>query len=702
MHGYHDRSEVIGHHFSMTQVDTSQEAAQKNFERLLSGEPIPSGEFTRRCRDGTTGIHSFSAIPVMENGEITGIEGFLIDITNRKMIEDDLKRSEQEYWWLLESMINAFVMFESVFDKEGRFVSYRFLYINKVYEEITGVRLHDVYGKTVHEVWPDTEDEWIQRYGEVAFTGIPSEFDLFHAPTKKTYHCHVYRPWNDTRRFCVIFEDITERKRAEETLQESRDLLDATQKLTRIGGWEWHVQRQSMTWTTETYQIHDIDPGSITPGSPEHITKSISCYDPEDRPVIKAAFERCVNEGIPYDLVFPFTTMKGRRIWIRTTAEPVLADGKVIRVIGNIMDITDQKLAEAALHESQEKYRLIAENTADNIWIIGMDLKMQYSSPSVWKMKGFTVEETLAQSITDMMTPASVEKVLKLFYDEMEAELAGTADPNRTISFDTEEYCKDGSVIIVENSATLIRDEQGRPIGILGISRDITERKKMQDALMQSNKKLRLLTSLTRHDILNLISSVNGFLDLANSEDDPEKARYYLSRCKEAGERMEVTIGFTREYEDFGVISSGWVNVSMLIRSAQTEIASQDIRIESHISPTLEIFADPIIRKVFSTLIENSLRHGERTSCIRFSEIQRNGDCIIVCEDDGIGIPVAEKEYIFEHGFGKHTGIGLFLSREILSITGLSICECGEEGKGARFEITVPVGKFRINAKTGL
>ena len=100
--------------------------------------------------------------------------------------------------------------------------------------------------------------------------------------------------------------------------------------------------------------------------------------------------------------------MKGRRIWIRTTAEPVLADGKVIRVIGNIMDITDQKLAEAALHESQEKYRLIAENTADNIWIIDMDLKMQYSSPSVWKMKGFTVEETLAQSITDMMTPASV------------------------------------------------------------------------------------------------------------------------------------------------------------------------------------------------------------------------------------------------------------------------------------------------------
>ncbi len=310
-------------------------------------------------------------------------------------------------------------------------------------------------------------------------------------------------------------------------------------------------------------------------------------------------------------------------------------------------------------------------------------------------MKGFTPEETLTQSITEMMTPASVESVLKIFTDEMEAVRAGTWDPNRTIFFVTEDYCKDGSTIIVENSATLLYDAEGRPAGILGISRDVTERKKMEDALKQSNQKLRLLTSLTRHDILNLISSVNGFLDLASSENDTEKARYYLSRCKEAGDRMEVTIGFTREYENFGIVSSGWVNVSSLIRSAQSEISSSDIRIESRISPSLEIFADPIIRKVFSTLIENAIRHGTEITCIRFSEQVRNGECIIACEDDGIGIPMGEKELIFEHGYGKHTGIGLFLSREILSITGLSIRERGEEGRGARFEITVPEGKYR-------
>ncbi|HOJ96142.1 MAG TPA: PAS domain S-box protein, partial [Methanospirillum sp.] len=161
----------------------------------------------------------------------------------------------------------------------------------------------------------------------------------------------------------------------------------------------------------------------------------------------------CATKGISYDMIFPFTTTKGKRIWIRTAAEAIVADGKVIRVIGNIMDITDQKLAEEALHESEEKYRLIADNTADHIWISDMNLKLTYSSPSVLKMKGFTAQETLEQSLDEMLTPTSVEMVLKLFEKEMEAELNGTADPNRTIYFITEEYCKDGSVIFVENSA---------------------------------------------------------------------------------------------------------------------------------------------------------------------------------------------------------------------------------------------------------
>jgi PAS domain S-box-containing protein len=143
------------------------------------------------------------------------------DITEQKRTTEELRKREKEHQWLLNSMINAFALFESVFDGDENFVSYRFSYINQAYEQITGVKSTEVYGKTIHEVWPDTEPEWILRYGQVAITGISQTFDLYHDPTKKIYHCHVYRPFETTDRFCVIFEDITEQKKSEEQLRES-------------------------------------------------------------------------------------------------------------------------------------------------------------------------------------------------------------------------------------------------------------------------------------------------------------------------------------------------------------------------------------------------------------------------------------------------------------------------------------------------
>ena len=120
--------------------------------------------------------------------------------------------------------MNAFVLFESVFDENGKFVSYRFVFINEAYERITGVKNKEVQGKTVHEVWPETEPDWIKKYGEVAVTGVPQTFEMYHHPTKKLYHCNVYRPWDNPDRFCVIFDDITERKQIEAELQHARKM----------------------------------------------------------------------------------------------------------------------------------------------------------------------------------------------------------------------------------------------------------------------------------------------------------------------------------------------------------------------------------------------------------------------------------------------------------------------------------------------
>ncbi|MCF8365404.1 MAG: PAS domain S-box protein [Bacteroidales bacterium] len=146
-------------------------------------------------------------------------------IRQLEIAEINLSNQYKEMQWLFKSMLNAFVIFDSVFDKAGNFVSYRFVFINDAYEKITGVKNNEVKGKTIHEVWPETEQSWIEKYGHVAVTGETLVFEKYHGPTKKLYHCRVYRPWETKDRFCVIFEDITEKNEHQQRLQKIEWML---------------------------------------------------------------------------------------------------------------------------------------------------------------------------------------------------------------------------------------------------------------------------------------------------------------------------------------------------------------------------------------------------------------------------------------------------------------------------------------------
>ncbi|MEI6206331.1 MAG: PAS domain-containing protein [Desulfuromonadales bacterium] len=159
--------------------------------------------------------------------------------------------------------------------------------------------------------------------------------------------------------------DISARKQAEDALVQSESILKASQILAKVGGWEWDVALQAMTWTEETYRIHDIEPSSITPGSAAHIEKSLSCYHPEYRKLIHDAFMRCIEQGESYDLECRFTSVTGRKLWIRTTAQPEYHGNHVVKVIGNIMDITERKNLEDELTR-QADFTLRVFNSLDS------------------------------------------------------------------------------------------------------------------------------------------------------------------------------------------------------------------------------------------------------------------------------------------------------------------------------------------------
>ncbi|MGC9435905.1 MAG: sensor histidine kinase [Methanomicrobiales archaeon] len=222
---------------------------------------------------------------------------------------------------------------------------------------------------------------------------------------------------------------------------------------------------------------------------------------------------------------------------------------------------------------------------------------------------------------------------------------------------------------------------------------EITDRKAAERALEVANKKLQILSGITRHDILNQVNALAGYTDLLGGvlPDDPEM-QDYIDGITKATSAVERQITFTRDYEQLGMQPSRWQRVGDVAQRAASGI---DIPVSTD-TGALEIFADPMLEKVFFNLFDNAIRHGEHVTEISVTcREDEGGNVVVAVEDDGVGVPAEMKEQIFMKGFGRHTGYGLFLIQEILAITGMSIRECGEEGKGARFEITVPPGAWR-------
>ena len=220
-------------------------------------------------------------------------------------------------------------------------------------------------------------------------------------------------------------------------------------------------------------------------------------------------------------------------------------------------------------------------------------------------------------------------------------------------------------------------------------------RNRQEDALKTANKKLSLLSSLTRHDVLNLLTALGGYLDLSRElAEDPELISY-LEKGDVAIQSIKEIIAFTKEYELVGIAAPVWQNVSRTFKNAIVISSIHRIEISSHVEGVW-IYADPLLIRVFSNFIDNSIRHGNNVSSISLSYSHSAEGLTLIYEDNGTGVDWGEKDKIFMRGYGKHTGLGLFLIREIFSITSIRIQETGEPGKGAKFEMNIPRGNYQL------
>ena len=300
---------------------------------------------------------------------------------------------------------------------------------------------------------------------------------------------------------------------------------------------------------------------------------------------------------------------------------------------------------------------------------------------------GYGSHEMVGSSIFRLIPPENQQEGLQFLKRIREGE---------TIMCDTERIRKDGSRIQVTLSLSPILNNADEIVGISSVTHDITDRKHAETALALASRKMSLLSSITRHDILNQLSALKSYIELSREISDPQTLAKYISNEEKIVETLERQINFTREYQDLGVTAPVWQNVSAIIFKSTAALPMRKVTVEQDCTG-IEVFADLLFEKVFYNLIDNALKYGgEKMTVIRVSLHETAGQLTLVCEDDGEGISVGDKGRLFTQGFGKHTGLGLFLTREILSITGISIAETGEPGTGARFEIVVPDGMYRF------
>jgi len=361
--------------------------------------------------------------------------------------------------------------------------------------------------------------------------------------------------------------------------------------------------------------------------------------------------------------------------------------GDVTGSVHILHDITESKRARDVIADRERFLNRLLETITNPIFYKDRDGVFLGCNSSFEKYIGLKKEQITGRTVYDF-APRDLADI----YSRKDSELFGS--PGSQV-YESQVQYADGTLhdVIITKSTFTGRD--GRIEGLVGVILDITDRKQGETALQQANKKLNMLSSITRHDILNQLMGLQAFLELSREMETSTELRGFIDKEEQAAEAIRRQIEFTRYYQDIGVQVPRWHDLGNVVRDSVSQLNLAGIAVHINL-PATEIYADPLVEKVFYNLVENSIRHGEGVTRISFFEQETPEGLVVSYADNGVGIPPEDKSRLFQKGFGKNTGLGLFLSREILSITGLSIRETGSPGTGVRFEILAPDGKYRV------
>ena len=406
-----------------------------------------------------------------------------------------LKDSESRFRSFVELSSDAVVMMDS----ESRIILW-----NKGAEEIFGHAEKDVLGKSVSMLSPKRFLEG-NKSGMFPATGMQlmknaeEKVGLRKDGTEFIAEIsHVAWTSGGKNFYGSIIRDITLRKMTAEKLRESEErlrlIVENTMDIIYTAspdGVITYVSPQVARWGFR----------------PEEVVgrEFLDLLYPDDVPRVLAEFQETKGDAIELPVSFRLKTKNGQIRHLEANAKAIWKDGDLAELIGVIRDVTEKVRIEHALKAREEKYRLLAQNVTDIIWTMDLDMKYTYVSPSVMKLRGFTDEEVMKQSINEVMTPESKDMALKTLKEALDLEAAGKMERGRSIPMEVELYRKDGTTVWAEIVVGFLRDDKGTPVGMLGVTRDLTLRRKSEAELREKSALL--------EEVINTVSDGIFVLD---------------------------------------------------------------------------------------------------------------------------------------------------------------------------------------------